>query len=242
VYNVVIAIPCSTVASLPFTRTMQRASKHAIHCIENVMRPACSRSYYYTPMVIERVLGGERTMDIWSLLLQKRLIFLHGEVTEDKSNSIVAQLLYLESTNPEDPVEMYIDSPGGSVTAGLAIYDTMEYINPPVHTFVTGQASSMGSLLLSAGAPGKRHSLPHSRIMLHQPLGGASGQASDVLIQAQEMKKTKDTIIDIYSKTTGKSKEELERLLDRDHWLTPPEAVEFGILDTILRKREWEKT
>ena len=115
-------------------------------------------------------MGAERSMDIWSLLLQKRVIFLHGEVTDDKANSLVAQLLYLESVNPEEPVEMYINSPGGSVTAGLAIYDTMQYVNPEVHTFVTGQACSMGSLLLSAGTPGKRYALQNSRIMLHQPL------------------------------------------------------------------------
>lgn len=178
-------------------------------------------------------------MDIWSLLLQKRVIFLHGEVMDEKANSIVAQLLYLESMNPEEPVELYINSPGGSVSAGLAIYDTMKYINTPVHTFVAGQACSMGSLLLAAGEKGKRHSLQHSRIMLHQPLGGASGQASDILIQAKEIQKTKDTIIDIYAEATGQSKEDLTKFLDRDHWLTAKEAVDFGVIDTVLDKREW---
>lgn len=178
-------------------------------------------------------------MDIWSLLLQKRVIFLHGEVIDEKANSIIAQLLYLESTNPEEPVELYINSPGGSVSAGLAIYDTMKYVNNPVHTFVAGQACSMGSLLLAAGEKGKRHSLQHSRIMLHQPLGGASGQASDIQIQAKEMQKTKDTIINIYSDATGQSKEDLTKLLDRDHWLTAEEAVDFGVIDTVLDKREW---
>lgn len=178
-------------------------------------------------------------MDIWSLLLQKRVIFLHGEVIDEKANSIVAQLLYLESTNPEEPVELYINSPGGSVSAGLAIYDTMKYVNTPVHTFVSGQACSMGSLLLAAGEKGKRHSLKHSRIMLHQPLGGASGQASDILIQAKEIQKTKDTIIGIYAEATGQSKDNLTQLLDRDHWLTAEEAVEFGVIDTVLDKREW---
>jgi ATP-dependent Clp protease, protease subunit len=193
-------------------------------------------------MVIESVPGGERSMDIWSLLLQKRVVFLHGEVTDDKANSIVAQLLYLESVNPEEPVEMYINSPGGSVTAGLAIYDTMMYVNPPVHTFVTGQACSMGSLLLAAGKRGKRFALQHSRIMLHQPLGGASGQASDVLIQAQEIQKTKETIVDIYSRTTGQSTEDLNRFLDRDYWLSPAKAVDFGVIDQVLEKREWAGT
>jgi ATP-dependent Clp protease, protease subunit len=197
------------------------------------------RNYIYTPMVIESVMGAERSMDIWSLLLQKRVVFLHGEVTDDKANSLVAQLLYLESVNPEEPVEMYINSPGGSVTAGLAIYDTMLYVNPPVHTFVTGQACSMGSLLLSAGTPGKRYALKNSRIMLHQPLGGTQGQASDIMIQAKQMEKVKDTILDIYSQTTGKKKADLMQHLDRDFWLTSPEAIEFGVIDQVLDKREW---
>jgi ATP-dependent Clp protease, protease subunit len=197
------------------------------------------RNYIYTPMVIESVMGAERSMDIWSLLLQKRVIFLHGEVTDDKANSLVAQLLYLESVNPEEPVEMYINSPGGSVTAGLAIYDTMQYVNPPVHTFVTGQACSMGSLLLSAGTPGKRYALKNSRIMLHQPLGGTQGQASDIMIQAKQMEKVKDTILNIYAQTTGKKKADLTQHLDRDFWLTSEEAIEFGVIDQVLDKREW---
>jgi ATP-dependent Clp protease, protease subunit len=192
-------------------------------------------------MVIESVMGAERSMDIWSLLLQKRVIFLHGEVTDDKANSLVAQLLYLESVNPEEPVEMYINSPGGSVTAGLAIYDTMQYVNPEVHTFVTGQACSMGSLLLAAGTPGKRYALKNSRIMLHQPLGGTQGQASDIMIQAKQMEKVKDTIVGIYSETTGKEKADLMQLLDRDFWLTSQEAIEFGVVDQVLDKREWRK-
>lgn len=188
-------------------------------------------------MVIEQGPGGERGMDIWSLLLRKRIIFLQGEITEHSANSIVAQLLYLESVNPKESIHMYINSPGGLVTAGMAIFDTMNYISPPIETFAAGQAASMASFLLAAGEKGKRYALPHARIMLHQPMGGTSGQASDIQIAAKEMERTKKTLVKILSEKTGQSEKVVEQKIDRDFWLTPEEAKSFGVIDQVLTPR-----
>jgi ATP-dependent Clp protease, protease subunit len=188
-------------------------------------------------MVIEQVAGGERSMDIWSLLLKKRIVFLQGEVTDSSSTALIAQMLYLESVHRDEAIQMIINSPGGSVSAGLAIYDTMNYISTPVETLVTGQASSMGSLLLCAGSPGMRKALPNSKIMMHQPLGGTQGQASDIQIQARQIEQTKARLIDIYARHTGQDRNDIERNIDRDFWLTPEEAQEFGVIDVVETSR-----
>ena len=177
-------------------------------------------------------------MDIWSLLLKKRIVFLQGEVTDSTATALIAQLLYLESVHKHEPIQMCINSPGGSVSAGLAVYDTMNYISTPIETLVAGQASSMGSLILAAGQPGMRKALPNSKIMMHQPLGGTSGQASDIRIQAREMDLTKTRLIDIYAKHTGRDRQEIEAKIDRDFWLTPEDAMNFGVIDAVVQRRE----
>ena len=189
------------------------------------------------PMVIEQTARGERAFDIYSRLLKERIIFVNGQVEDNMASLIVAQLLFLESENPKTPISMYINSPGGIVTSGMAIYDTMQYVGPPVATLCLGQACSMGSLLLLGGAPNMRYSLPHARIMIHQPLGGYQGQATDILIHANEIQKVKDTIIKIFAHHTGKSKELLEKNMERDNFMTPEEAKRFGIIDQILKTR-----
>jgi ATP-dependent Clp protease protease subunit len=189
-------------------------------------------------MVIENVPGGERSMDIWSMLLKKRIVFLQGEVTDASATSLIAQILYLESVHKNESIQMYINSPGGSVCAGLAIFDTMNYVSTPVETLVAGQASSMASLLLCSGARGKRRALPNSRIMMHQPLGGTSGQASDIMIQAREIGRMKKRLVEIYADRTGKPQSMIWERMDRDYWLTPSEAVQFGLIDKVVEQRQ----
>lgn len=191
----------------------------------------------YIPYVIEQTGRGERSYDIFSRLLKERIVFLSGQVEDSMSTLIVAQLLFLEAENPEKDIYMYINSPGGVVTAGMAIYDTMQYIKPDVATLCIGQACSMGSLLLTAGAPKKRFILPHARVMLHQPSGGYRGQATDIEIHAKEILKIKDTLNKIYVKHTSQSYEKIQSTLERDYFISAQEALDFGIVDEIIEKR-----
>ena len=190
------------------------------------------------PIVIEHTSKGERSYDIYSRLLRDRVIMLDGEVNQHSASLIVAQLLFLESENPDKDVNFYINSPGGSVTAGMSIFDTMNYIKCDISTIVMGQAASMGSLLASAGAKGKRYILPNARHMIHQPLGGASGQATDVEIQARELLRWKKVLTEIYVNTTGKSYDVLASDMERDFFMTAQEAVSYGLADTVLNKRD----
>lgn len=189
------------------------------------------------PMVVEQSNRGERAYDIYSRLLKERIVFLSGPVHDDMSTLAVAQLLFLEADNPKKEIALYINSPGGVVTAGLAIYDTMRYIKPAVSTMCIGMAASMGSLLLTAGEPGMRFSLPSSRIMVHQPSGGFQGQASDIERHAQDIIKMKRRLNEIYVEHTGQSYETVEQTLDRDHFMTAPEAVDFGLIDKVTTER-----
>lgn len=186
------------------------------------------------PTVIEQTNRGERAFDIFSRLLKERIIFLTGEVNDYVSSLICAQLLFLESENPTKDISFYINSPGGVVTSGMAMYDTIQYIKPDVSTVCIGQAASMGSLLLTAGAAGKRFALPHSRIMIHQPLGGAQGQASDIEIQAREILRMKAMLNEIYVKHTGKKLSEIEKSMDRDNFMSSEEALKFGLIDKVV--------
>jgi ATP-dependent Clp protease protease subunit len=190
------------------------------------------------PIVIEHTSRGERSYDLYSRLLKDRVIMLDGEVTQHTASLICAQLLFLESDNPDKAISLYINSPGGSVTAGMAIYDTMNFIKPAIHTIVMGQAASMGSLLATAGDKGHRYILPNARHMIHQPLGGASGQATDVEIQARELLRWKTVLTDIYVKHTGKSYTQLRADMERDFFMTAGEAVEYGLADKILTTRD----
>jgi ATP-dependent Clp protease protease subunit len=190
------------------------------------------------PMVVEQSSRGERSFDIYSRLLRERIVFLNGEVNDALSALVCAQLLFLEADNPNKPIHLYINSPGGVVTSGFAMYDTMRYIKAPVHTVCMGTARSMGSFLLMAGEPGERVALPNASLHVHQPLGGFQGQASDILIHAEEMLKTKRQIIRLYAEHCRRSFEEVERTLDRDHFMTPEEALEWGLIDRILKQRE----
>ena len=189
------------------------------------------------PMVVEQSNRGERAYDIYSRLLKERIIFLVGPVNDNVSTLVTAQLLYLESENPKKEVSFYINSPGGLVTAGLGIYDTMQYIKPPVSTLCIGQASSMGSFLLAAGEKGKRFSLPNSRIMIHQPSAGFEGQATDIEIHAKEILALKARLNKIYSKHTKKNENEIKNALERDNFMTPNEAKDFGLIDAVVEKR-----
>ena len=189
------------------------------------------------PMVVEQSNRGERAYDIYSRLLKERIIFLVGPVNDSVSTLITAQLLFLESENPKKEISFYINSPGGLVTSGMGIYDTMQYIKPPVSTLCIGQASSMGSFLLAAGEKGKRFSLPNSRIMVHQPSAGYQGQATDIEIHAKEILALKDRLNKIYSKHTKKSEPEIKKALERDNFMTPSEAKEFGLIDDVVEKR-----
>ena len=193
----------------------------------------------FVPYVIEKTSQGERSYDIYSRLLKERIVFLNGEVNDAVSNSICAQLLFLEAEDSDSDINFYINSPGGVVTAGMAMYDTMQYINPDVSTIVMGQAASMGSLLAQAGAPGKRFLLPRSRTMIHQPSGGAKGMASDIEIQYKEIERMKKELTDIYVKhnSKGKTYEEFEAGMDRDNFLTAQEAIDWGLADEIVEKR-----
>ena len=189
------------------------------------------------PMVVEQTSRGERAYDIFSRLLKERIVFINGPIHDGMSHLVVAQLLHLEAENPKKEISLYINSPGGVVTSGLSIYDTMQYIRPNVSTLVIGQAASMGSLLLVGGAPGMRFSLPNSRIMVHQPSGGYQGQASDIMIHAAETQKLKDRLYDIYVKHTGQTKKAVEKALDRDNFMSPEEAKDWGHIDEIVANR-----
>ena len=190
------------------------------------------------PMVVEQTSKGERAYDIFSRLLKERIVFLVGPVNDAVASLVTAQLLFLESENPNKEINFYINSPGGLVTAGLGIYDTMQYINSPVSTLCIGQASSMGSFLLAAGEKGKRYSLPNSRIMVHQPSAGFQGQATDIQIHAKEIMSLKERLNKIYSKHTGQSINEISEALERDNFMTAEEAKKFGLIDSVVEKRK----
>ena len=190
------------------------------------------------PMVVEQTTKGERAYDIYSRLLKERIVFLVGGVNDTVASLVTAHLLFLESENPKKEIFFYINSPGGLVTSGLGIYDTMQYIKSPVSTLCIGQASSMGSFLLSAGEKGKRFSLPNSRIMVHQPSAGFQGQATDIQIHAKEILALKERLNKIYSKHTGKSLKEISQALERDNFMTPEEAKDFGLIDSVVEKRK----
>ena len=192
------------------------------------------------PIVIEQSNRGERSFDIYSRLLRERIVFLNGQVEDGMAALICAQLLFLESENPKKPISMYINSPGGVVTSGLAIYDTMQFIKSPVVTLCMGTARSMGSFLLMAGEPGQRAALPNASIHVHQPLGGFQGQASDVLIHAEEMRKTKHRMTELYAQHCGRTYEEVEKTLDRDRFMSAEEARAWGLVDTVVSKRSEE--
>ncbi|PKN67866.1 MAG: ATP-dependent Clp endopeptidase, proteolytic subunit ClpP [Deltaproteobacteria bacterium HGW-Deltaproteobacteria-15] len=190
------------------------------------------------PMVIEQSSRGERAYDIYSRLLKDRIIFVGEQVHDGMANTIIAQMLFLESEDPDKDINLYINSPGGAVTAGLAIYDTMQYIRPGIATICMGQASSMGALLLAAGSKGKRFALPHSRIMIHQPLGGAQGQATDIDIQAREIMKIKKIIHEILAKHTGQPLDRIRQDTERDFFMDSKEALDYGLVDRIITERE----
>ena len=196
-----------------------------------------TRSLNLVPIVVEQTARGERSYDIYSRLLKDRVVFIVGPIDDYMANVVVAQLLFLESENPDKDVHLYINSPGGIVTAGLSIYDTMQFIKPDVSTICLGQAASMGSLLLTGGTKGKRYCLPHSRIMIHQPSGGFQGQASDIDIHAREILKVRERLNAIMSKHTGQPVERIERDMERDRFMEAQDAVEYGLVDTVLAKR-----
>ena len=193
------------------------------------------------PMVVEQTGRGERAYDIYSRLLKDRIVFLGHQVTDEVANLVTAQLLFLESEDPEKEINFYINSPGGSVTAGLAIYDTMQFIKPPVSTLCLGQAASMAATLLLAGQKGRRYALPHSRIMIHQPLGGAQGQATDIDIQAREILRIREELNNIIMRHTGQQLKKIEKDTDRDMFLTPEQAVEYGLIDEVIVSRRSSK-
>lgn len=207
---------------------MSFQEKHTMPSISNAL----------VPMVVEQTSRGERSYDIYSRLLKERLIFLTGPVDDYMANLVVAQLLFLESENPDKDIFLYINSPGGSVTAGMSIYDTMQYIKPDISTVCMGQACSMGAFLLAGGAKGKRYCLPNSRIMIHQPLGGFQGQASDIQIHAQEILTIKHKLNRLLSEHTGQSLDVIERDTDRDNFMSAQDAAEYGLVDSVMNKRE----
>ena len=190
------------------------------------------------PMVVEQSSRGERAYDIYSRLLKERIVFVVGPINDQVASLVTAQLLFLESENPKKEISLYINSPGGLVTSGLGIYDTMQYIKPEVSTLCIGQAASMGSFLLAAGTKGKRYSLPNSRIMVHQPSAGYQGQATDIEIHANEVMSLKKRLNEIYSKHTGKSVEDIKKALERDNFMTPETAKDFGLIDQVVEKRD----
>jgi len=196
------------------------------------------QSLNLVPMVVEQTPRGERSYDIYSRLLKERVVFLVGPVEDNVANLIIAQLLYLESENPDKDIHLYINSPGGSVSAGLAIYDTMQFIKPDVSTMCVGQAASMGSLLLAGGAKGKRYCLPHSRVMIHQPLGGFQGQATDIDIHAREILKAREQLNMIFARHTGQSLETISQDTERDNFKSAEEARDYGLIDEVLSERE----
>ncbi len=192
----------------------------------------------HVPYVIEGGGEKERVYDLYSRILRDRIIFLNDVINDQVSNSIVAQLLFLESQDPESDIYMYINSPGGNITSGLAIYDTMQYIKPDIHTICVGQAASMGAVLLAAGTKGKRSTLPYSRFLLHQPMGGTSGQASDIEIQTKEILRMKGALYDILAKHTGQTKKKIKKDADRDYFLGAEDAVKYGLIDQIMVERQ----
>ncbi|SFR08902.1 ATP-dependent Clp endopeptidase proteolytic subunit ClpP [Desulfoscipio geothermicus] len=191
---------------------------------------------YLVPIVVEQTNRGERSYDIYSRLLKDRIVFIGGPIDDGVANLVIAQLLFLEAEDPEKDINLYINSPGGVVTAGMAIYDTMQYVKPDVSTICLGQAASMGSFLLAAGAPGKRYALPYARIMIHQPLGGVQGQATDIDIHAKEILRMKDTLNDLLSKHTGQPKERIARDTERDFFMSAQEAKEYGLIDKVFMR------
>jgi len=197
-----------------------------------------TQSLNLVPMVIEQTPRGERSYDIYSRLLKERVIFIVGQIEDHMANLVVAQLLFLESENPDKDISIYINSPGGSVTAGLAIYDTMQFIKPDISTLCIGQAASMGAVLLAAGAKGKRFSLPHSRVMIHQPLGGFQGQASDIAIHAKEILKIREQLNQLLADHTGQSIETIDNDTERDNFMSSEQAVEYGLIDEVLNTRK----
>jgi len=203
--------------------------------IDNIISPEAAGGL--VPMVVEQTARGERSYDIYSRLLKERVIFLVGQVEDYMANLVVAQLLFLESENPDKDIHLYINSPGGSVTAGMAIYDTMQFIKPDVSTMCIGQAASMGSLLLAGGAAGKRYCLPHSRVMIHQPLGGFQGQASDFDIHAREILTIREKLNRILSHHTGQDMKKIQADTDRDNFLSADESVDYGLIDKVLSSR-----
>ncbi len=205
--------------------------------ISSVMANADSTQANLVPMVVEQSARGERAYDIYSRLLKERVIFVVGPIEDHMANLIVAQLLFLESENPDKDISLYINSPGGSVTAGLAIYDTMQFIKPDVSTLCTGQAASMGAILLAGGSSGKRYGLPHSRVMIHQPLGGFQGQASDFEIHAREILTIRSRLNRLLAAHTGKTETEIDNDTERDNFMSADESVEYGIIDQVLSSR-----
>ncbi len=201
----------------------------------------CAVTMALIPMVVEQTGRGERAYDIYSRLLKDRIVFLGTQVTDEIANLVIAQFLFLESEDPDKDIHFYINSPGGSVSAGFAIYDTMQYIRPPVSTLCVGQAASMGAVLLAAGEKGKRFVLPNARIMIHQPLGGAQGQATDIDIQAREILRVREVLNSIMAKHTGQSIKRIEKDTDRDFFMTGKQAVEYGLVDDVITARQGRK-
>jgi ATP-dependent Clp protease protease subunit len=220
------------------TRRRPETRKDALHLLERV-GPSITDNIIY-PHVVESTHRGERTWDIFSRLLKDRIVFLGSAVDDDVANIVIAQFLFLESEDPEKDIQLYVNSPGGVVTAGLAIYDTMQYVRCPVSTICIGQAASMGAVLLGAGQKGRRYALPHARIMIHQPLGGARGQATDIEIQAREIRHMKEVLIDILVRSTGKSKDDISRDIERDFYMGPGQAKEYGLIDEIFDPKKKE--
>ncbi len=206
--------------------------------MSNELKYAADVIGYYPPTVIENTPRGERTYDIYSRLLVDRIVFLGTQVNDQVANAIIAQFLFLESSNPDKEISLYINSPGGSVTAGLGIYDIMQYVTCPVSTICTGMAASMGSLLLAGGAKGKRYALPNAQIMIHQPLGGAQGQASDIEIAAKNILRMKKLLNGIYNKHCGQTLDQIEKDTDRDNYMTAEQAKEWGLIDEIIAHRQ----
>ncbi len=202
--------------------------------------PVTPRASYYLPVVHEQTHRGENRYDIYSRLLLDRIIFLGTEINDDVANAVIAQMLFLESQDPEKDIFLYVNSPGGVVTAGLAIYDTMQYIRPDVATICVGQAASMGAFLLSAGAKGKRRALPHARVMIHQPLGGARGQATDIEIQAREILRMKQTLNESMAAHTGQPLDKIKADTERDFYMTAAEAAEYGLIDEVISHKNNE--
>mmetsp|Transcript_19335 Transcript_19335/g.27560 ORF Transcript_19335/g.27560 Transcript_19335/m.27560 type:complete len:252 (-) Transcript_19335:838-1593(-) len=245
---------CSIRRSFPFTKTnscsplvvrkvryawtYDKASSNNIGTTSSSVVPPPLIMASLVPIVLENSGLGERSFDIYSRLLRERIICVHGEVTDAMASVVTAQLLFLEAESPEKPLAMYINSPGGVITAGMAIYDTMQYVSPIVSTICMGQAASMGSLLLAGGSAGHRYSLPNARIMVHQPRGGASGVAADIDIQAREILRMREMLNNLYAHHTQQPLAEIERKMDRDSFMSPEEAIQFGLIDKILHKRD----